>query len=320
MVPFQLYILGSLIFYGYESLGWAISLVLNLIIFPFIFLLILDNFIEKLDLTFLFDFLKKGILIIAVYGIFLFFFKLITHNWIEIPYLTVNAADYHKLDDKYIDRGGGIFKLISTFNNGNIYGISMLLLLPLYDLVEKSKIFKFIVKSSLIFTLSRTVWIGLFLYEFFFKAYIFNIYKKPIRNLIVIIASISLLMLIPVLMVGNNFELFDKNLGGRLGQLSVLNDMHIFTNNEFRGINEIVYLSIMREFGLFGLLLYLVGILSIICFSYSSKNVYKRSIVAGLSIYLIISLSDGALLFIPVMLYFWFLTSLMQRGDLAFSK
>ena len=52
-------------------------------------------------------------------------------KFIEIPFLTVNAGDYGTLEStKHINRGGYL-KLISTYNNGNVYGVATLILLPL---------------------------------------------------------------------------------------------------------------------------------------------------------------------------------------------
>ena len=91
-----------------------------------------------------------AVLFVSAYGIFLFFYKLGTGSFIEIPYLTVNAGDLGELEGKSIDRGG-IFKLISTYNNGNVYGISILILLPLYAHLEKRLSRVLTVKASLVF-------------------------------------------------------------------------------------------------------------------------------------------------------------------------
>jgi len=50
---------------------------------------------------------------------------------IEIPYFTINAADVGEVADKYNQRGN-IMKLISTYNNGNIFGVCTLMFFPLF--------------------------------------------------------------------------------------------------------------------------------------------------------------------------------------------
>src|SRR5690606_38415621 len=102
---------------------------------PPVILLVLGIHMDRLDLRPLLRALRAAVLLVSVYGIFLFFYKLLTGSFIEIPYLTVNAGDVGEMEGKSIDRGG-IFKLISTYNNGNVYGISMLILLPLYAYLE----------------------------------------------------------------------------------------------------------------------------------------------------------------------------------------
>ena len=99
-------------------------------------------------------------------------------RFVEIPFLTVNFHDVGTLETtKYIDRGG-IFKLISTYNNGNVYGVCLLMLLPFYNSVEPSKLKRMIVKLSLLLTLSRTVWFGLFFAEILTYLYVYRITFK----------------------------------------------------------------------------------------------------------------------------------------------
>ncbi|MCK4632346.1 MAG: hypothetical protein KAT79_03695, partial [candidate division Zixibacteria bacterium] len=144
------------------------------------------NYFERARLDYLMDLLRKGLLLIAVYGIFLFIYRLVTGDWIEIPFLTVNYGDLGGLDYKHINRGG-IFKLISTYNNGNIYGICVLMLLPLYERLEKKGWKVWIVKASLLLTLSRTVWIGLVVYELAMQFYIRREFSKTVLRQFVVL-------------------------------------------------------------------------------------------------------------------------------------
>src|SRR5690606_25097688 len=82
-----------------------------------------------------------------------------------------NAGDVGALEGKHIDRGG-IFKLISTYNNGNIFGICMVMLLPLYACLERRTWPQLVVKAALVLTLSRTVWAGLIAYEVLHRLYV----------------------------------------------------------------------------------------------------------------------------------------------------
>jgi len=64
----------------------------------------------------------------------------------------VNLDDIGTLDSKYNSRQGGLSKLISTYNNGNQYGVATLLLLPLFDAFEHSRFRKLVVRAALVLT------------------------------------------------------------------------------------------------------------------------------------------------------------------------
>ncbi|MBA2246465.1 MAG: hypothetical protein H0W11_16040, partial [Gemmatimonadetes bacterium] len=149
LLPFQAVAWLGLVTNGIEGFGFAISLVVSLVFVPLMFVLVFGVHLDRLDLSYLFRLVRFGVLAVSVYGIFLFFYKLLTGSFIEIPFLTVNAGDLGALEDKYIDRAG-VFKLISTYNNGNIYGICLLILLPLYVWIERSGVKQLIVKTSLL--------------------------------------------------------------------------------------------------------------------------------------------------------------------------
>jgi hypothetical protein len=210
------------------------------------------------------------------------------------------------------------------------------MLLPLYLHLEQKNWKTRIVKLSLILTLSRTVWFGLFIVELI---QILAHRKKTIypprlgmnlegvqqerpysHNLIKL--SINLFVLI-ALMVGAVFLLnqdisfiFDTTLGGRHSEFSDLKPFYWVGRTSFNGLSEIVYLSIYKNFGIFGLITFLVGITSPLWISYLSHRPTKpllpaKPILTGLLVYLIVSCIDGAILLIPVMAFYWFLSALL---------
>lgn len=258
--------------------------------------------------------IRKGINFISIYGIFLFFIKIFSGEIIEIPLITTNLHDYGMMDLKNIKRGD-FFKLISTYNNGNIYGICLLMLLPLYNFLEKSNWKKFFVVMSLFLTLSRTVWIGLFLFPFL-DAFLKN--KKNLQDFLKLGIKISLALfsfLAIIFYFGIDFIL-DKNLGGRINQINEIEEIQFFPLHPFFDITEIVYLSILSNFGILGLVSFLTYMCSPIFFSLSNTlNDFQRKIVCGLLLFLIIACSDGAICFIPVMAFYWFLSSFLLRKN-----
>ena len=165
LVPFQTLVIVDFGLVGVENLGFSLSMIVAFLVLPCIFILLFTCYFNYADLSYLLILIRRGVLFVSLYGIFLFFFKLFTGSFLEIPFLTVNFDDLGGLEDKNIDRGG-VYKLISTYNNGNIYGVCILMLLPLYEFMEKKIVRRFIVKTSLFLSLSRTVWLGLIFYEF----------------------------------------------------------------------------------------------------------------------------------------------------------
>jgi hypothetical protein len=311
-IPFQVYILMIIAANGYVSFGFTMSMVINTVVMPWIFIMILGNYLDRFNPRFLFKMIKVGVLAIALYGIFLFFFRALTGEWIEIPLLTINYGDIGALDAKYNIRFGFLPKLISTYNNGNIYGICILMVLPIFDQLEKSRIKSAVVKTSLILSLSRTVWIGLLFYELVLQWFLQKRDRKFLIRYIIILASlISIVLGIVFFVLGGDFGfIFDPRLGGRIGQVEALENITILPSIPFISIAEIVYLSVLDRLGVAGFVLFLIMILAPCVFSLNAKSAYRKSFLAGVVLYIVLAMSDGAIMFIPVMAFFWFMVSM----------
>lgn len=323
LLPFQLVVWGSFLVHGIEGIGFATSVVVTFFAVPLALVWVAGVWLDRLDLALLFEGVRLGVFAVAVYGLFLFGYKLFTGDFIEVPLLTVNLGDLGELEEKNIDRGG-IFKLISTYNNGNIFGICLLMLLPLYAWLEKSTWKLGVVKLSLLFTLSRTVWAGLIAYELIQRLYVRRASLKSVATLITYLA----------LMVGGVWWalslmdqdigfVFDAALGGRMQQFE--QEFTFLPAQPFEHIAEIVYLSMLANFGVVGLVSFLVGMSGPLILYWIGAlpfrgSAYKRGLVAGLVVYLIVALSDGAILFIPVMAFYWFLVSLLLSDNPQFAR
>lgn len=320
LIPFQAVVTLGTIVNGASTFGFTVSLIVTFFFLPLVFLLVLGFYLDRVDLDFVMGWVRLGVLTVAAYGIFLFFFKLKTGTFIEIPYLTVNAGDVGGLEDKYINRAG-IFKLISTYNNGNIYGVSLLILLPLYTWLERSALKISVVKLSLLLTLSRTVWAGLILYEVVQRLYVRRITARAVVVLVISLLLLAAGVAYALQLIGVNIGfLFDRNLGGRFAQLGFLETATVFPSVPFGGLGEIVYLSVVRNFGLVGLACFVVGMAAPLFLHLArcvplANTAYKRSLAAGLLIYLVVAISDGAILYIPVMAFYWFVASLLMSPN-----
>jgi hypothetical protein len=139
---FFIFFIFHLYFFGYNGKkGDLIAYLVNFGFLPFLFLIILPPYFSQLSQIYINKVICKAVFIVSLYGIILFIIKNIYKIDIEIPYFTINASDVGEVADKYNQRGN-IMKLISTYNNGNIFGVCMLMFFPLfyYNTNEKYKI------------------------------------------------------------------------------------------------------------------------------------------------------------------------------------
>lgn len=316
LIPFQLYSFISIWINKIESMGFAISFFTGFFVLPFIMLFVFSHYIQNLDPEFFFKIFRKSILFIASYGIFLFFYKIIFGSLIEIPLLTINYHDKGLMESvKSIDRGI-FFKLISTYNNGNLYGICILMLLPLYNYLEKSCLKRSIVKLSLILTLSRTVWFGLIISEFFFAFFIKK--NKAVSLIKFVLSCCFFLAIILVLAKKMNWDIswfLDTTLGNRING-NALEIQLLSSPSPFRHIEEMLYNGILRIFGIAGLIFFIIGFFSplfIFLFKLPKNQpaAFNKTVFIGLLTYLIVSISDSAILYIPVLVIYWLLSSLV---------
>jgi hypothetical protein len=303
-LPFIFYFLAYLFYIEkYPSVGFLVSIILNFIVFPIVFLLFFSRIIDyiiKNDIFFS-KIILRSIIFISVFGIFLFFYKISTGVSFEVPYLTVNIKDYGLLNSKYNHRGGGLFKLISTYSNGNIFGLCMFFLLPF---TKNHKLHKTLLKIAMILTLSRTVWVGMLIYEIIS-------YRKHFVKMIYIGLIITLVILFTLFFIlGHEINyIFDPTLGGRLTQKDV-NFSFFFNTKSFFGLREMTYRDIFDQMGLVGLLLFILQLFTpvVISFKENFKNLNEnqKQLRVGVITYLIVAFIDGAYLLIPVGLFFWF--------------
>lgn len=325
LVPFQAVVWLALLTNGTEGMGFTISLLVTFFFIPTMLVLVLGVHLDRIHLGHLFGLVRHGVLLVAAYGIFLWVYKWVTGEFVEIPYLTVNAGDLGELENKFIDRGG-VFKLISTYNNGNIYGVSILTLLPLYTWLERSTLRVSVVKLSLLLTLSRTVWAGLIVYEVVHRLYVRRVSARTVATLLAALGLLAVGVWHAVGLIGVDPAAFllDRNLGGRFGQTEALESAGALPGVPFEHIREIVYLSVLENFGVVGLVAFLLAMAAPLAAHLAgvlpgAETPYKRSLASGLMVYLVVAMSDGALLFIPVMVFYWFVASLLLSDNPSFA-
>ena len=303
---------------GFLSMGFMISFYISLFIIPVAFLLIFYHPLKQVPFDFIKNLLINFVFFTALYGVFLFFYKLYTGSFVEIPLVTVNLGDVGELETKHIDRGG-VFKLISTYNNGNLYGVCMLMLLPFYNHYEKKRYRTLVVKLALLLTLSRTVWVGLIMFEglnFLF------LQKKTVKSIVAVAALIVLVfsaILVGLSLLGRDLSfLADSSLGGRTAQIEVLQEGSFFPDLDvpYEVVREMVYFSVVENFGWLGLAFFLLYLSTPLVLFLAGKTpqartLTKKSLLLGLVLYHIVAFVDGAILYIPIMAIYWLVVVLL---------
>ena len=113
--------------------------------------------------------------------------------------------------------------------------------------------------------------------------------------------------------------IFDKNLGSRIYSLEKIDSSLLIGNIPIAQLwSDIIYANIMLNFGILGLIFFIIAILSpiIVYIKNKENNNIKKHLFYGYIIYLIISASDGALLLLPVMIFFWFVILVLTSKNL----
>ena len=311
---------------GFLSTGFMISFYISLFVIPVAFLLVFYHPLKQVPFDFIKSLLVKFVFFTALYGVFLFLYKLYTGSFVEIPLITVNLGDVGELETKHIDRGG-IFKLISTYNNGNLYGVCMLMLLPFYHHYEEKRYRILIVKLALLLTLSRTVWVGLIVFEGLNFIFLKKKTVKSIAAITIIIGGVFSAIVVGLSLLGRDLSfLADSSLGGRTGQIEVLGGSTLFPdlNVPYEVVREMVYFSVVENFGWLGLaffFLYLSTplVLFLLRKVPQSRTATKRSLALGLVLYHITAFVDGAILYIPIMAIYWLVVVLLLHNFKRYS-
>lgn len=307
-LPFVIYFTIHLAIKGYDgTIGNLIAFYVSFVFMPFLFLLLLPRYLKKINLDYIENLIYRSVVIVSAYGIFLFVYKQVFGSYIEIPYFTINAGDVGELGEKY-NRRGDIFKLTSTYNNGNIFGVCLLMLLPVFYKKHKRGIEMFIVILALFLTLSRTVWIGIIL--FFLIQYRNQLLKliKIYAFIIILLFFLGSIVLTSYFQYGSlgNF-LTDTSFGGRIYQIREAFSISLFGVKPYVIIDEIVYLSIYKQFGIIGLILFCISFFMPLYISLNSPVFKNTNYILGIFIYLVICASDGCMLLLPTLAFFYFI-------------
>jgi len=328
LVPMQVLFIYAGYFYGASSLPFAVSTFTGLFPLPWMFLLLYPPFLRYIDGERLSFYLRWCVLLAALWGLFLFVWHPLTGHYVEIPYFTVNAEDYGELEHtKHIARGF-FFKLISTYNNGNLYGVATLTMLPLYNVLETVRWRRMTVKLAILLTLSRTVWAGLVIVEALPLVVLFanqiktfpHVYlRSAFRRILAVAVTVALVFVALTFNAVSSLDfLFDASLGGRSQSLGGLFDAPWIPTQPLTGFLEILYTSVANNFGYVGLISFVLILVSPLLILFVDRTALdsptRRAALKGLVLYIFLAGADGVFNYIPMMAFYWFIFMIYIYG------
>jgi hypothetical protein len=263
--------------------------------------------LEKYGLNLVIGVMRYSIFIVVVYGFISFLSLNFLNQLIGIPFITYTGSEFI-INERNIDRGA-LLKMISTYNNGNILGINLLIwgFLPIAFYQKSSPIILNGLRAVFLLTLSRTVWLGWILSEIILNTFFRKWNMQKFGFFVFIpIASACVYLVISAFFVDPLAFLFDTQLGGRLYQ--VQSEFELISSVPFDGIREIVYAGMVKNFGYIGFFLFFVSwfwMLFIPVRRYQTK-LLKFCIF----IYAILCGSDGAFVVLPTQSTYWFIVQM----------
>ena len=290
--------LAAFSYYGVVSVGQGVSIVASTIIVPVLSMLSVHWMIGVLGWERFMKTLRICLVIVFLFGVASFFAYNLGGKLIGIPFVTTTGGDLSLIAERHNLRGS-IIKMFSTYNNGNILGINLLLWGALVALTSKWSLFQ--VRSICILTLSRSAWLGLAMLE------IFNsIARRSVRKMFYATFSVLALFLIVIAAstyIGRDPTSFilDRDLGGRVTTFQ--RELHSFSNASVGWSNESLYAAAYLALGPFGTLLISAIWAVPVLRGGSSKLQIECRII--LLVYLIVAAAEAAFNLVPTQACYW---------------
>lgn len=313
LVPFWFLFIVAVTFNGIESFGVFAGALISLMVVPVFFFLFFsvvnDWHVEKMLVT-----LRMSIRFVIVYGLFLFFYKYAVGSFFEIPGVTTTYGAVRGLAAKMNDRGD-LSKLMSTYNNGNIFGVCMLMLMPLYRKIEPRRLFFWLLVLCVLLTLSRTCWIILAAYllmEYFLIGRALSV-KKLIFGLSAMAFFIAVLAFILGLLEKDTSFIFSASLGGRADYLRDIYDSDLISTLPLSQSYEIPYMTVAQYVGVVAIIPFLFFFSNILMnfrLLKSDAEPVRQAATLGCVLYFIATFSDAALILVPTFSIYMFLVFL----------
>lgn len=307
-------ILAKAVIYSMQAQDWLIYVVI-LGVLPGAVLVCLAPFLEDIPAATIGRTIVWTVRFAALWGLMNFVLRIFTGQFIEVPYLTVNADDIGEIFRKMNDRAG-VMKLVSTYNNGNVFGICMIIVAPLYLLFENRRVLAGLFLLALVCTLSRTVWFGMVATALLMILAGHIRVANPLVWIGALIPALAVVFLLPVIGWTPD-KLLDTSLGGR----NVYFTTYKLTafGSESLQIPELIYVGFAQSFGILGMLFPLAGLFFApvhALMRWASLSKLRQAAAIGTGGYLITALIDGAFVLPPTLVLFLFASAMIYRRGL----
>lgn len=316
-----------------------IGYIIPLVVYPLMFIIAYDTIDTKEKLQKVIKVICFGFFFICIYALLQYVFGI---EKVCIPGLTVNLSDYTTYGANwYLQKNNNNSseigtKIISTFQNGNLYGVNALLIYPIvYGYLKKeNKSFLMYVSLALFvicvfLSLSRSCWLGIILFM------LFGIFLESEKNKNSLYRK-AIIILMCLVLVGVSFKYFpsiatrfssmDKSsvmsMSGRTeGLTEVLNNFsqykYIFiwfigSNGFIENVGlayEMTPLALLVQVGIIGIVLF-YGILYQVWKRMNKKKWLQNAVKLSIFIWTIVGCIEGAFWLPPTALNIFLILAL----------
>lgn len=323
--------------FGRESFGSMVGYMVPVVIYPFTFLCINYFITEKSQIDTILKMLFWGTSIVFVFGFLQAAFGITKFS---IPGITVNYSDYIASENWYAEKYNGVqegvtyAKTVSTYQNGNLLGVNVLLFVPMvYESIKKKNIRRIYLLVFTLFCLltgSKTCWVGIVLYLFIKALPYLNRKWMSKRKVQVACFAVGAIPVIAIMFLNTFPQIVERfqdsftlanidDLSGRAVSMNELIDY--FAQNvqwiltgpygltSYWGSSyEMTYFCILMVGGLFGLIAFLGPIIFIVVkyiLPVMTRSRVLIGVVEGVLVYLIVAYVEGALWLPPTAINIW---------------
>lgn len=321
--------------YGNYDVNTIVSYITPLCVFPLIYMIAYQLIDNEEKLNTIVKIVVYGFIFVSLYSILQIIFGI---NEVAIPGITVNYSDFKESPLWYLQKAnniGSYSKIVSTYQNGNIFGVNLILFFPLvFEFVKsfsnrKAYLLLLIFLFVAFMTLSRTCWLGMGIY--LLLRFIFNKSKRKL-DLVVKALIIVILPIIVSYIFKQIPQLGDRLLQTNLSNVSTLSGrapdaislLNSTSDNILSiiigpygiikysgGAYEMTYLAIYMLSGIVGLVIWFIPIISaLVLFRKYKNNIIAKGVFYGIITWSIIAFVEGAFWLPPTGLNLWLILAL----------